>query len=125
MTTANRLGLHTPMSRRRALQVVGASVLATALIACGDEPAERRSFWAQVAASARLQDRSLTLATASAELDQTLTADRIRLPSRTLHEQLEERIRGDFAAGRTMLVTGWLLARTEVLLAVIVEADER
>ena len=125
MTTANRLGLLTPMSRRRALQVVGAGVLATALIACGDGPAERRSFWAQVAASARLQDRGLTLATASAELEQTLTADRIRLPSRTLHEQLEERIRGDFAAGRTMLVAGWLLARTEVLLAVIVEAEEQ
>ena len=119
------LNLQTPMSRRQAIGVVGAGVLAAALIACGGESAEPRSFWAQVAASARLQEPALNPVAAQKELEQSLTADRIRQPSTTLHEQLQKQIQADFAAGQTMLVTGWLLARTEVLLAVIVESDEQ
>ncbi len=125
MNTMPRLGLKKPMSRRQAIQVVGAGVLAAALIACGEESTRPRSFWAQVAASARLQEPAMNTAIAIKELEQSLTAERIRQPSRSLHQQLQTHIRADFAAGRTMLVTGWLLARTEVLLAVIVEGDEQ
>ncbi len=113
------------LSRRRALQLVGAAVLGATLLGCGGDDRsddDATDVWTTVADAARRDDPTIDARRAEAELvDAGLDPSSLRrdLPS-TLRRDLEQRIRDDFAAGRTVPVAGWLLARTEVLLCVVV-----
>ena len=77
------------------------------------------SFWAVIADRAIEQDPSLDASSAAAELGiapQELDQGRALTAER--RAQLGDAVTTDFADGRTVTVDGWLLARTEVLLAV-------
>jgi hypothetical protein len=95
------------------------------LFACssGDRTRDRAdAFWSVVADAARADDRSLTTTSAIAELSPELgSLDRSELqrPSASLLAALSKRSSNDFASGRTVVVAGWLLSRTEVLLATV------
>jgi hypothetical protein len=107
------------ITRRTALQAMAASVLAVGLGACGSEGTQDESFWSAIAEAASTDQPELTPRRAAKELGLHLGPDDVEHPSARVHARLEQQIRDDFAAGRTELVTGWLLARTEVLLSVV------
>lgn len=111
-----------PMTRRQVLRLAGAAVLAVSLGACSDDPTDE-SFWTRLAEAARREHPDLDAAAAERDLGASVTGVRIQAPEPALRRELHERIRADFAEGRTLLVTGWLLARTEVQLALVVAAD--
>lgn len=116
--------LSTALTRRQALQLAAAAVLTATLGSCGsDDERGDPSFWAAITAAAQAQDPALTTAAATAELDTAGGPADIRRPTPALRRTLHLRITEDFAHGRTMLVAGWLLARTEVLAAIVAVAD--
>lgn len=111
------------LSRRRVLQLTAASVLGVALGACsrgGDAGEDALGFWREIAAAARSGDPTLTVAGAEADLVAISPPDMLVHPTRQQRKAIRQQIADDFATGRTVLVSGWLLARTEVSAAVVV-----
>ena len=117
------------LSRRRVLTVFAAAVLGTALpsglAGCTHRNATRdpkSGFWKIIADEAMRADPSLKGSSTSSELERILgplgTAE-LSNPNATVLAKLEKQTSADFAAGRTVVVVGWSLARTEVLLAVV------
>jgi hypothetical protein len=49
----------------------------------------------------------------------SLDRSELQRPSASLLAALSKRSSNDFASGRTVVVAGWLLSRTEVLLATV------
>jgi hypothetical protein len=100
-------------------------VFTPGLVACGTtakSPEGATGFWATIATAARAGDPSLSAHSAIAELGPELGAvDRTQLdrPGPSVLEAFTKRSTDDFAAGRTVVVVGWLLSRTEVLLATV------
>lgn len=135
--TGTRVGRTGPadgptMTRRRVLQLTAASVLGITLGGCsglGDKDQRAQedptAFWSVIADTARKQDPKLSLRVAETELASVGGSSQIRRPSVTRRRALQQRITDDFTAGRTILVQGWLLARTEVLAAILVTAPAR
>lgn len=117
------------ISRRRLLAAGAASVLGAVflpgVVACSTNGTSRDhadEFWATVASAARADDPSLTTESAIAELGPQLgSLDRadIEEPNPSMLKAFTERSADDFANGRTVMVVGWLLSRTEVLLATV------
>lgn len=111
------------LTRREVLRLAGIAVLAVGIGACSDDAAED-TFWTRMAEQARRDHPDLDVATATRELGASVTAEAVEGSDLALRRRLGERIRADFAEGRTLLVGGWLLARTEVQLALIVAEDK-
>jgi hypothetical protein len=107
------------ITRRAALRAFALASIAASIAACATERSRPRTFWTEVADAGRNTDPTLSVERAVEELDLSLGAVDIREPSRELGADVERRIRDDFASGRTMIVSGWMLSRTEVLIAVI------
>lgn len=118
------------VTRRRALQLTAASVLGVTLGAysfggssdMGEQP---NWFWRVIAEAAQRQDPKLTASAAEAELASIGSAGDLSQPSEARRRVIQQRITDDFTAGRTLLVQGWLLARTEVLSAVVIVGRDR
>ncbi len=118
--------LATPLSRRQVLGLAAASVLMGTLGGCSDrhEPAALRSFWVEIARAAQAADPTLTAERARRDLGRFSASTVSERPSASIRQTLTSQISEDYAAARTVLVTGWLLSRTEVLLSVIVAEDQ-
>lgn len=116
-------------SRRQVLTVFAAAVLGTALplslVGCTNknEPSDTTgAFWKTIADEATRVDPLLTTDSASSELEPILgpfSDAELSNPTASVLAELAKQTTDDFAAGRTFVVTGWSLARTEVLLAVV------
>lgn len=120
------------MSRRQVLQLTAASVLGIALGACSrtgkqdqSTPADPNDFWMAIVEAVRAQHPDLTVIAAEAELASIGGRDQMRRPTVSLRRAIQQRIADDFASGRTLLVQGWLLARTEVVAAVVATGPPR
>jgi hypothetical protein len=107
------------ITRRAALRAFAVASIAASIGACAAERSRPRTFWTDVADAGRDAEPGLTSDRATDELDLSLSSADIRNPSPELGDRVEGRIRDDFASGRTMLVSGWMLSRTEVLIAII------
>lgn len=114
-----------PVSRRRVLQLTAASVLGITLGACSgaddDQATEQQppEFWLAIADAARAQHPELTRRAAEAELHAIGGAAQVRHLAAAHRRVVRQRIADDFADGHTMLVSGWLLSRTEVAAAIV------
>lgn len=120
------------MTRRRVLQLAAASVLGITLEACTRSSGRNQSqsedptaFWRVIAQAAQKQDLKLSLRGAETELAAVGGTGTLRHPSTSQRRGLQQRITADFADGKTMLVQGWLLARTEVLAAIVIVGIDR
>lgn len=122
------------MQRRWVVQGIGVSSLMVlmgswSLAGCGDDGPDRLGGgpWAQIAREVRRGEPALNANRARRELGAAL-ADRVvrQPPSSWSAEEraaLDRRIADDFAEGRTMLVAGWLLSRSEALVAVLADGQ--
>jgi hypothetical protein len=116
------------ISRRQALgglaaSVLGISVLSGVVAGCSDgDTAADRSFWNDIATAAAAEYPDLDVEVAMTEIAPDVDAAQLVADAGALRDELRLRIADDFAAGRTVLVTGWLLARTEALLAMLVDS---
>jgi hypothetical protein len=119
------------MTRRRALGLFAIGALGVAcpplLSGCANDHRKdtaSASYWAAVAKEARRTEPALDPETAAKELDRSLGPFEVAAfddPGTDLLVAVRERISDDFGSGRSLLVAGWALARTEVLLAVVAD----